>query len=180
MTLKELLLSCRETVTKRWTEAVHGSYPFGTIGFLRTQSNRFANPVGYRTGEAATALFAALLADDPNQKALGQALDDLIRVRAIQDFSPEEAVGVIFLLKRLLWEEIGVQIKEHGLVDGFRAVEEKIDACALMSFGIYARCRESIHMMRAEEFRRGQAQLLRRAERIISGAADGKAGADSL
>ena len=77
MTLKELLLSCRETVTKRWAEAVHGSYPFGTIGFLRTQSNRFANPVGHRTGEAATALFAVLLAEDPDPESLGQALQDL-------------------------------------------------------------------------------------------------------
>ena len=163
--LYSLLLPKREAMAARWIEIVHGTYPFDTIGFLRTRKDRFANPVGYRTEEAAKALMDVLFADQPDEDSLRKAVDEIIRVRAVQDFPPETAVGVIFALKdivRRVVEEAG-QVAEAA--PALLALESRIDAVALMAFGAYARFRESIHMMKVDEFKRQHSQILRLAEK---------------
>ena len=66
-TLYALLWPHKEHITKRWIDIVHGSYPFETVGFLRTRKDQFANPVGYRTEQAAAALLDVLFTEAPDQ-----------------------------------------------------------------------------------------------------------------
>ena len=115
MSLKQHLAEKKSVIIEKWIAAVHGTYPFGTIGFLRTQQNPFVNPVGERTKVAAEAFVSALLESGEASGAgtpetggtadkMAAALDEFMRVRAIQDFSAEEAVGVFFALKQIISE----------------------------------------------------------------------------
>lgn len=155
----------KEAMTERWVNTVHGTYPFDTIGFLRTREDRFANPVGYRTREAAMALMDVIFSDEPDADAVSKAVDEIIRVRAIQDFTPEHAVGIFFAMKEVVRDVVAAAGQTAELVPALLALESRIDAVALIAFGAYARCRETLHMMKADEYRRKHSQILRLAEK---------------
>ncbi len=151
----------KEAIGKRWVDAVHGSYPFETIGFLRTRKDRFANPVGYRTESAALALVDVCFSEKPDEAALLAALEEIVRVRAIQDFTPEAAVGIFFAMKDIVREVVIASGQMSACLPALLALESRIDAVALMAFGVYARCREKLHHLRVEEFKRQHSQMLR-------------------
>jgi len=155
----------KEAMTKRWVETVHGTYPFETVGFLRTRNNRFANPVGYRTEEAAKALMQVIFSDIPDEEAIGHAVEEIIRVRAIQDFPPESAVGIFFAMKEVVRDTLKETGQMEEMLPALLAVESRIDAVGLLAFGAYARARETLHQLRVEEFKRQYSQILRLAEK---------------
>ncbi|MDR2488442.1 MAG: RsbRD N-terminal domain-containing protein [Desulfovibrio sp.] len=164
MLLSTLLSPKKDAMATQWIAIVHGTYPFDTTGFLRTRRDRFANPVGHRTEEAAKLLVDALFADRLDEDSLRSAVDELIRVRAVQDFSPEIAVGVIFALKDIVRRMVGDSGRTAEVMPALLMLESRIDAVALMAFGAYARFRETLHMMKVDEFKRLNSQLLRLAE----------------
>jgi len=162
--LHALLWPHREAMAQRWADVVHGTYPFETVGFLRTATDRFTNPVGFCTGEAAKALMEAIFAEAPGEAAIRKAVDEIMRVRAIQDFSPETAVGIFFAMKDIVRDVVmSAQDKPVDCMPALWALESRIDAVALLAFGAYARSRETLHRLKVEETQRKQAQLLRLA-----------------
>ncbi len=163
--LHAVLWPHKDSIIKRWTEIVHGTYPFDTIGFLRTRKDRFANPVGYRTEEAAAALMDVVFTERPDEEVLGRAVDEIIRVRAVQDFSPETAVGVIFAIKEVVREVVFASGQAAECLPALLVMESRVDAVALMAFGTYARCRETLHQMKVDEFKRSHSQIMRLAEK---------------
>lgn len=163
--LLETLEPCRDEIVARWVGIVHGTYPFDTIGFLRTKKDQFANPVGYRTEEAAKALIQVVFSETPDEEALGKAVEEIIRVRAIQDFSPENAVGVIYAMKGIVRDFLRRAGRLEETLPALLALESRIDAVALLAFGAYARCRETLHRLRVDEVKRQYSQILRLAEK---------------
>ncbi|ABB39067.1 hypothetical protein Dde_2270 [Oleidesulfovibrio alaskensis G20] len=167
MTIYDLLKANRETLVGQWIAQIQETYPIDTVGFLRSRKDQFHNPVGDKTEKAVAALFDMLAEDGIDPEKAAQPLDDIIRIRAIQSFTPEQAVAVIYFLKTIVRNALGAQIAEHRLYPQLLALESQIDTMVLISFGIYAKCREKLHIMRAEEYKRRYAQLIRRAERIL-------------
>lgn len=161
--LYAILWPHKEAMTSRWTNIVHGTYPFDTIGFLRTGTDRFANPVGYRTEEAAKALMGVVFSTEPDVDVLRPALEEIIRVRAIQDFPPEGAVGVFYALKDIVRDVVRESGRMAEVMPALLAFESRVDAVVLLAFGVYARCRETLHMMKVKEFQRKHAQIFRLA-----------------
>jgi hypothetical protein len=155
----------KEAIIARWIEAVHGTYPFDTVGFLRTRKDRFANPVGYRTEEAAKALMEAVFSSEPDEEALRAAVDEIVRVRAIQDFTPEMAVGIFYAMKEIIRDTLYKQGGLREVIPALLALESRIDAVVLLAFGAYARFRETLHRMKVEEFKRQHSQIIRLAEK---------------
>ena len=155
----------KEAMTNRWVETVHGTYPFDTVGFLRTRKDRFANPVGFRTDQAAKALLEVVFSESPDEEALRAAVDEIIRVRSIQSFPPETAVGVFFALKDIVRDVVNASGQQAEVMPALLALESRIDAVALLAFGSYARCRETLHQLKVDEFKRQYSQILRLSER---------------
>ena len=161
-----LLWPHREAMAQRWADVVHGTYPFETVGFLRTVKDRFTNPVGFCTEEAAKALMEAMFAEAPDEGVIKKAVDEIIRVRAIQDFPPETAVGIFFAMKDIIRDVVlSAEDKSADCMPALWALESRIDAVVLLAFGAYARSREALHRLRVEESQRKHAQLLRLAEK---------------
>lgn len=170
MSLKNLLAEKRKEIAEKWVQAVNGTYPFGTVGFLRTKSDPFVNPVGQRNREAAEAFVSSLLEDEPDADALARVTEEFVRVRAIQDFTPQNAVGVILALKPIINEVLGekltLYVKENGLEE-YRHMEGHIDALLLLAFNAYTACQNKVADMRINEFKRSHSQIIRRAERVL-------------
>lgn len=171
MSLKDLLAEKKQDLAEKWMAAVNGTYPFGTVGFLRTKTDPFINPVGKRNRVAAEAFVAGLCEDEPDADALARVIDEFVKVRAVQDFSPADAVGIILALKPIISEVLGeslvTYVKEHGLEE-YRLMDGYIDALALLAFGSYVSCREKMADMRINEFKRAHSQVIRQAERVLN------------
>lgn len=171
MSLKDLLAEKQKDIADKWVQAVNGTYPFGTIGFLRTKSDPFINPVGQRNKETARAFVSSFLDDEPDAEELSKVIGEFVKVRAIQDFTPEDAVGIILALKPIISETLGdrltAYVREHGLKE-YQLLEGHIDALALLAFGAYARCQSKVADMRVDEFKRRHSQIIRQAERLMN------------
>lgn len=159
--LHEALLPYKNKIVERWTGVVHGTYPFDTVGFLHTKANQFANPVGYRTKETAETLVEMIFTTHPDVEKIGKAVDEIIQVRAIQEFSPETAVGIFFALKDILRDFLEQSGRMDDCYMALLSIESRIDAVSLMAFGAYARYRERLHLIRVGEMRRDTSQIRR-------------------
>ena len=77
----------RDDILERWIEGIIEGYPEETAQFLRSQPDRFANPVGASLRDGLAEILDGVL-EGTEPSALVSALDRAIRVRAVQDFEP--------------------------------------------------------------------------------------------
>lgn len=160
--LEQILAEKRRAILKEWFFLVVESYPRETAKFLKSQRDPFANPVGRAIQNVVKDLFDELLTGLDRDKA-GACLDSIIRIRAIQNFTPSEAIGFIFSLKAVIQKILGREIAEKNLSEQLRAFESKIDELGLIAFDIYMKCREKIYEIKATEFRNRHYSAFRRA-----------------
>ena len=64
-----ILMQHKDEAVRRWTEAIFALYPFETTGFMRTNKDRFTNPVGHATARAARVLYDVIAGLDEAAKA---------------------------------------------------------------------------------------------------------------
>ena len=163
MSFQELLTKHKSAILNDWFEAVLESYPPETARFLRQGKDSFANPVGATVKAETEHIFDELMAADPKTRELGKFLDRIIRIRAVQDFTPDEALGFIFDLKRAVRKRLGKDIEQQGLREDLLRYEDMVDKLMLLSFSIYMSCREQIYDLKAKEMRNLYAKVLERS-----------------
>lgn len=168
MDLKNQLMARKSAILKKWFDAVAETYPDNTSSFLKKQKAQFTNPVGYTLSEGLEGLFDALL-KGMIPDTVKVFLDSIIRIRAIQDFTPSESLSFIFLLKKIARQELGNEevLQQPGMNDELTAFDSSIDELALYSFDIYMNCREKIYELKANEARNMTFRLLQQAKLIV-------------
>jgi hypothetical protein len=162
MQLKDLLAEKKKAILEKWFDLILKSYPGDTQRFWRRDKDRFSNPVRYLISEGIEGIFEVLL--EGKEEEISSFLDKIIRVRAVQDFSPSKALVFIFQLKKAIREELGD--KALGVAEELKRFEERIDGSALLSFDIYMQCRERVYEIRVNEIKRMTFGLLRKANLI--------------
>lgn len=165
MNLTDLLSAKKVAIVQRWFRLVVETYPPDTSRFLKREKDPFANPVGRAISEGIDALYEGLLAGTSSEK-ISPFLDRIVRIRAIQDFSPSAAVGFVFSLKRAIREELKHEIRDNRLSHELLAFESRIDRLILLSFDIYMECREKMYDIKATEIKNRTFRLLERANLI--------------
>ncbi len=166
MEFDNLLTQKRSTILKKWFDVVIDTYPPETAQFIKKQKDRFLNPVGSTILQGMEDLFGELLNGIDYEK-VPTYIDNIVRVRAVQDFTPSEAISFIFHLKKIVREEMEKEIREHGLFEELLVFESRIDKLALISFDIFMKCREKIYELKAMELNNQTYSLLKRAKLII-------------
>ena len=150
--LKTVLSDKRDTIVKRWFEAVARTYPADTARFLQSRRDPFANPVGNTTIRGLNGLFDQLLADMVPDEVVA-CLDPIIRIRAVQSFTPSRATGFVFALKAIIRDQVGKGGSERPIADGLTEIDGRIDDMGLMAFDVYMRCKEKVYQIKANEMR---------------------------
>jgi hypothetical protein len=148
-------------LAKRWMGLIVATYPDDASGFLKKEQDRFRNPVGYTIGKAIGELARGLVSGRKAEE-LAEALDNIVRVRAVQDFKPSQAVGFIFLLKAAVRQELGAETLNDDSFGQWQMIEAKVDELALLVFDTYEECRRQIHEIQANELRNRTMKLLQR------------------
>jgi hypothetical protein len=169
MKFEDLLSEKKSAILKRWFDAILETYPADTSNFLKNQKDQFANPVGHTILQGIEALFGEILKGmDYDPDVFGASfLDNIIRIRAIQDFTPSESIAFIFLLKKVIREELRKDLSlQNGIAEELFTLESKIDKLALLSFDLYMKCREKIYELKANEVKNSTFRLLKRANLI--------------
>ncbi|MBI4964684.1 MAG: RsbRD N-terminal domain-containing protein [Desulfomonile tiedjei] len=162
--LEDFLSTNKTAILKRWLDLILETYPPDSRKFFATQQNRFANPVGANLSEGLEGLFDSLVhGTDPESDSFSDFLDKIVRIRAVQEFSPAKAVGFAFFLKTAVRESLAKGIHDPKLFQELLEFESRIDGVALLAFNIYMQCRETIFEMRATEIRNRVSRILERA-----------------
>ena len=162
MKLDKLLSQNKTALVKRWFDEVVRTYPVDTATFLKQQKDPFANPVGRTTLKGLEALFD-VLATGIDREAVNSFLDPIIRIRALQDFTPSRATSFILFLKRIIRETLVKEFQDPQVVTAFIDFESRIDDLCLMAFDIYVECREKIYQIQANEMRNTTFRAFQRA-----------------
>lgn len=142
-------------ILKQWIARTLQSYADQTSRFLLDEKDPFRNPVGHALKEGLPVLFEEL-AGGMDAARITPALDSIVRIRAVQDFTASQAVAFVFLLKKIVHEELAGE--------NLAALEERIDELALLAFDLFMKCREKIYEIKANEARR-RVFVMERAQR---------------
>lgn len=174
MGLHEAIGARQEELARKWAALVLGTYPEQTQAVWKDNHDRFANPVGHAI-DTATAELLPLLLEWNDAEAVAKSLEQLVKIRAVQDFSPSQALSFIFLLKKLLRQEFMNELAAGGLLGELFAFETRIDNLAVIAFDLYVAARDQVQRMRVEEVKRAHTNIVRRANLMRSDVAARKA-----
>ena len=163
MTLKDLLHSRRAAIQKRWLEKTLETYAPDASAFFEGQKDQFANPVGQAL-RAGTQTMVDCLLDEMDAEKICSALEEIVKIRSIQDFTPAQAVSFVFSLRPIIREELKGELDAARLAELAR-FETRIDQLALFAFDVYVKCRERLYEIRVSEVKRSVSGLMRRLNR---------------
>ena len=95
MTLEQFLSEKRPAIVEKWFQLILATYPADTTNFLKTNKDPFRNPVGHTIFQGIEKILEELI-NGINIEQISPFLDNVLRVRAVQDLSPSQAVSFIF------------------------------------------------------------------------------------
>jgi hypothetical protein len=169
MHLDEILQEQREEILARWRTLIFGTYDDRAANVYKKKSNTFGNPVGTTIKATTDSLYDAICEEKLESEALLAPLSDLIQVRSIQDYSASEAVGIVFLLKKAVRDQLACREGIACSVEELLAFETKVDRMTLHAFDIYMGFRERIYEIAANEKKRVAGMLLKRFGATMGG-----------
>jgi hypothetical protein len=143
MGLDKLLEQREAAIVSLWVDHIVNTYAPDSAHFYKTQKDPFANPVGVTFGESLSHLFTALRTG-ADREVLSEHLDPILRIRAIQAFTPAEALAFIVDLKSILRAKLKDVLKDQGMQKALIRFEDQIDALLLIAFDVYSQCREKL------------------------------------
>jgi len=160
------LAARKDVLLAVWLTRTLETYPASSRDFLTREKDSFRNPVGHTLREGLASLLEGLLdARDPAE--LVPQLEPIVRLRAVQDFTPSQALSFLFLLKDVAREE-AVRLGEPAITET-ELLEKRIDRLALAVFDLYMKCREEISKIQVNAARRSLFVQLHRGQREAAG-----------
>jgi hypothetical protein len=149
VSLKAFLQEKRQAIKQRWLDLVLADYSPDTSKFLKNKKDQFANPVGHTLTQGLDVLADAII-DERDAAEVDDTLDDVIRIRAVQELPPSVGVGFLQALKRAVELEAGTTLDPKDLRD----FDQRVDAMSLRAFDVYMACRAKIFELRINDLRR--------------------------
>jgi hypothetical protein len=169
----DLLKERTDTIVERWVEATLSSYPSEASALFQKRQDPFANPIGDSVRKGTRGVLQTILGG-MDQKALRFHLDEIVRVRAVQDMSPSQALSFVFSLRSILRDVLPELDTDPGLRRELPELEEKIDTVALTAFEVYAERREEVSQLRINEVKRQVAWVFEKMNQRDAKASEGQ------
>jgi len=167
--LEKLIEDKKSAILKSWMDAAVNSYAPDTAAFLKGQKDPFSNPVGGTTLKGLQVLLDQLISG-MDSETITSHLDPIIRIRAVQDFTPSQATAFILTLKTVLKITFKKELQDTQFCHDLLAFESKIDQLSLLAFDIFMQCKEKIYQIKANETRNRTFRAFERAGLIAEDA----------
>ena len=150
MGLEKVLAKKRNAIVGDWFDMVAKTYAPDTGQFLKRNKDPFSNPVGGYLTKGLAGLFDQLLTG-MDSEAVRSLLDPIVRVRAVQNFTPSQATAFVLVIKKIVRTHLKSELKKGRVTDDLLDFEAQVDAMSLFAFDIYMECREKIYELKANE-----------------------------
>ena len=150
--LAEAFRNYEDKIVNQWVDYTLSSYKSST--FFKKSPDKFSNPVGGNTREALSNLFK-LLSKNADPAKFAKPLDQIMRIRSIQEFTASEAVGPIYAVKHITRELLEKDSERKHLISELYDFEFAVDLAVLSAFDLYAQCREQLYKVRIKEIKTG-------------------------
>jgi AAA+ ATPase superfamily predicted ATPase len=157
--LQVFLKQNRESILQKWTDQTIGTYGPEMVRFLKKEKNQFSNPVRNTIVTSLENIYNCIL----DEKVVDdyQGLHEIIKLRAVQDFSPSKALAFLFDLKKIIRKDLIENNKQDLII----SVDDKFDTLLGQAFDIYNDCRMKINEIKISEIK----SQSRRAFEILEG-----------
>lgn len=165
----------QEKLQEKWIAEVIATYPADSVKFFKNTKDPFANPVGSTIKRSITLLFEQVIKQKMDSEALRDAMDPIVRLRAVQEFTPSQAISFIFFIKHLFRKEFKQQLEDETTKRFLDRIESNVDEMILCAIDIYGKCRETIYTLRVNQAKDSLKKLLIKKE-IICDVPDLKSG----
>ncbi len=139
-----------DKIVEQWVQYVLDTY--NSSSFFLKEKDAFANPTGAVIRKSLHALFL-LFAKNANAKEYKPNLESLMQLRAVQDFSPSQAIAPINGVKHITREILGKDSERKHLIADLYDFEFCVDVAVLNAFDIYMECRERLYEVRIQEIK---------------------------
>jgi RsbRD-like negative regulator of sigma factor len=150
--LHQFLRQNGDTILEKWLDRTINSYESEMVRFLQREKNQFANPVRNTIVTSIEKIYDAILREVDFDKNY-PGLEEIIKLRAIQDFSPSNALSFIFYLKNIIRQELIDKNQLDVLTNELVEFENKMDQLTALAFDIYSDCRNKIVDIRIKEIK---------------------------
>ncbi len=164
--LRDELKRRTDRILGRWVEDSLAAYPAEASAAWTRERDPFANPVGHSLRTGTQVLLEALL-DGADAEATKRGLDEIVRIRAVQQMSPSTAIGFVFRLKDAIRAELGEALDEPALRAELTELEGRIDAAALVAFDLFVEYRERVTTLRINELKKNIPWVVTRTNRAV-------------
>jgi hypothetical protein len=157
----------RSAIVDAWAARVFDEYPGATRAFLRGEADPFRNPVGAAVRDALPRLYDEIVGD-MDHDTLVAALDDIIRIRIVQDLPSARAGSFVSELKAAAHD--AARDAPMVIEPPMSTLDDRIGQVALLATEVLACCRQRLADVRANEERRQVAVLQRRTAPSVTNA----------
>jgi hypothetical protein len=166
MGIEKILAKKKKAIVNDWFDAVAATYAPDTAQFIKSKKDPFTNPVGGTLSVGLKGLFDLLLTS-LDRDSVKPLLDPIVRIRAVQNFTPSQATAFIFVLKNIIRKRLKGELRDAGTASDLAEFEKKIDALSLYGFDLYVECREKIFELKANEEKDKIYKAFKRAGLIV-------------
>ncbi len=149
MTYIQYLAENSKRLSEKWHKTFIDTYPAESGKFLFNRKNQFTNPMGHAYEKGISEIYEALFCGKIEN--LENAMEDIVKIRSIQDYSASKAVNFMFILKEIITEEFKSFSKSGA---GWQELSDALKICETgtkAAFDMLLRQREVIYEIKANE-----------------------------
>jgi len=188
MTFGELLRENGDAIVRRWLDDALSTYSKDSSAAFKRRKDPFGNPVGHALRVATATIFETLLAETLSNASESNAsesnasesnatesnatepakmhehLREVVKMRAVQQFSASQAVGFIFRLKQAVRTKLEATVGDSRFPAELLQFDQRVDRIAMEAFDIYVECRERLSELRINEVKRRVAWVVHKMD----------------
>lgn len=165
MELADRLAQARQEIVREWIRKTMEAYPTEALNVFKRNKDQFANPLPHIISKNIELLFDDFL-NGVNAETTAPILAEIVRVRAVQDFTPSQALHFILELKTVVEKVLTDTSGESVSLSAWRSFEDEVDKLAMMGADLYINCREKLFEIRANEIKNQTHMLIRRVNEM--------------
>ncbi len=152
MDLPEAFRNHREKIVNRWVDYTLSTY--ASSSFFKREQDKFSNPIGVSVREALDQLFV-LMSKGADPEEFKEPVSQIVRLRAVQEFTPAQAVAPLNAVKHITREVLAGDKERAQFINDLYDFEFAVDLAVLAAFDLYMESRERLYKVRIAEIKSG-------------------------
>lgn len=152
MKFDNLLATRKQLLTEQWFKRVVLSYPADAGKYLGDDTKQFGNPVGFIISKELSVILDELTKEKFSE-AIIPSIENIIRIRAVQDFKPSEATAFIHYIKDITRNEFKEYLTNDEFLSDYFEFCVKVDYVSGLALNFYMEAREKLWEIKTNELK---------------------------